>query len=200
MVAYTFGVAMKEKKPGCQEVVEQTIEHHRRWYKKKYYITKSLGLSWDEAALLRDEIDTLDKNLSIFLSQFVKSLIIAFVGLILLSATHVFLVYDTVKLLYVIAYYIGFLGTGLASFGWLLYGEGLLPKGRSKTVRSSVARSLDNRIDSLQKVLANDIKAQHEDKWHQLQVDTRRNLSLLIGFACICVSFAMQLSLQFVID
>lgn len=186
--------------------MQKSSDEYQRWFKKNQKLIRRLGLSWQEAGFLRSEIDDFARDFKQFILRSGVFLLIALGLLLVLSILHVRFISDTVRLLYLIAYYCGLLGTFQAFYGFLFHFRGITPQ-RDRSAPTSLPSmvTIPSRVEELAhyvlrvvKSLAEYMNSEREEGWRHFRLEVRRQVAILSGFALLFVSFTIQLSLQFV--
>ncbi len=184
-----------------QEVKAETGDYSD-WYSKNKVLIKLLGLSRNDAAFQRNKINHISEDLKGFLRQIKKILCYSLLILLLLTIIHLYFIKDIEKRLYLVAFYFGLIGAFLASYGFLLHAKGLVTKKNNNKLSLP---SLPQRPEdfsryaaNLNKMIAEYMNIQNEEKWAQPKVGFRKEIALFVGFILIVISFLIQLLLQFV--
>ena len=155
-----------------QQAIEKASKAHDEWYAKNRWLASLLGLSWSEAAFQQGSIDEIAGDLLSFSKGANKFIAISLLVLAVLSITHSLLFLSTTKVCNLISIYFGFIGSFIASYGFLL---GLKKEARTNLIKSGT-----------------------KEKAGQLKIELRRQFSLAVGFIMLSLSFAIQLVLAFV--
>jgi len=175
----------------------------KEWYNKNKLLIKTLGLSHSEAYFQKARISKLAHDIGVFWYKMIWFWGITLLILLLLLASHLHFVQDGVKFFYLIAYYLGVLGSFLLSYGFLFYLRGLVPEKKSSHIFASMPQPPQRPQDflrysaSLNKLLVDHGNTHADEKWQQVKVELRKQVSLAAGFILVAVSFMIQLVLQF---
>lgn len=175
----------------CQNNCKLISEGYSLWYEKNKWLIKIIGLSWTDASFFRGQISHIINDLRKFLHSIFKNLLISLCILIILSILNFYFVRNLIKLSYLIAYYFGLVGTFFASYGYVIYSKGLI------TQKQEHKTFINIRPNNISQVLADYINSDTDQKLHLLKLEIRKQISLIIAFILLCISFAIQLILQF---
>jgi hypothetical protein len=174
----------------------------REWQRRHWKVISILGLSASIAYMHKDKVEDLSSDLNAFTRRLRNLLTLALLILVFLVTAHVHWIADTVKLRYLVAYYSGLIGSGIASYGFLLHLRGLGPRKPPEQLFSfpPIPRrpeDFSHYAERLSGSLSGYFEAQNESGWDRAKMEIRRQLSFLVGFLLIVLRFLIQLWLQF---
>lgn len=190
---------MNESKKVATAIVS---DEHEEWYNKNKLLIKALGLSRNDAYFHKARISKLAHDIEAFRHEMIRNLGIALLILLFSLVPHLYFVKDGIKSFYLIAYYLGFLGSFILVFGFLFYLRGLVPEKKSSPI-ASVPQPPQRPQDfplysaSLNKLLVDHSNTHADEKWQQVKVELRKQVSSVTGFILVAISFMIQLVLQF---
>ncbi len=178
-------------------------DENRAWYRRHHLLIAFLGLSKIEAFRYRPEIEALASDIAVWRKRALTWLGAAVLLLVLVAIAHAYWVHTTTKLLYLVAYYIGLVGTAFAAYGFTLHPRGITARRESKLhsfptpPRSAEHRDIFHYTDQLTRFFAGYFEEVEEGQWRQARIEIRRQLSLAGGMILIAFGFLIQIGLQF---
>ena len=183
--------------------MEKVFKAYGEWYAKNRWVASLLGLSWSEATFQRAHIDGIAGDFLLFSKGAKKFIAISLLVLAALSITHSLLFLSTTKVCNLISIYFGFIGSFIASYGFLL---GLKKDAGTKSHAKTIwmpdipARPEDvsRYAVKMNKIVTELINSGAKEKAGQLKIELRRQFSLAGGFIMLSLSFAIQLVLALV--
>jgi len=192
----------KKSMHNINQIIAGVSKKDKDWYNKNKWLIKILGLSQNQAAFQRGNIDGILGDIQIFYLGAKKFIAITLLILAVLCLTHSFIFMSTPRIFNLISIYFGLIGSFLASYGFILGMKMTYQKNQRGTVYMpdipSHPEGFRKYCDRMNKIVANIINYSAEEKISQLKIELRRQFSLAFGFGMLVFSFCIQIVLEFV--
>ena len=183
------------------QIIANASKKHKEWYDKNKWLIKVLGMSWNEAAFQKGNIDGIIHDIKSFYESSIKFAAVTLIILSILCLTHSLLFLSSTRVFNLISIYFGLIGSFLASYGFILG----LQRNRDRKQDSTIwMPNIPSRVEEfpryclkMNEIVANIINSGVHEKVGQFKLELRRQFSLAAGFGLLFVSFCIQIIIEF---
>jgi len=183
------------------QIIGILSREYQDWYNKNRWLIKILGMSWNQAAFQRGNIEGIINDIQGFYKSSKKFTAITLMTLSILCLSHSLLFQNTSRIFNLISIYFGLIGSFLASYGFVLGLKRTKSTNQSGTVWMP---DIPNRSEDfsryclkMNEIVANIINSTVHERVGQFKLELRRQFSLAIGFGLLVISFCIQIVLEF---
>jgi len=192
---------LKESMNNINQIIANASRKYKDWYNKNKWLIKILGMSSNEAAFQRGNIEGIINDIQSFYKSSKKFAAITLMALSILCLVHSLLFLNTTRIFNLISIYFGLIGSFLASYGFILG----LQRTKSRNQPGTVwMPNIPNGIEEfpryclkMNEIVVNIINSAAHERVGQFKLELRRQFSLVIGFGLLVISFCIQIVLEF---
>jgi len=184
------------------QIIANASKGHKEWYNKNKWLIKVLGMSWNEAAFQKGNIDGIINDIQSFYKSSKKFAAVTLIVLSILCLIHSLLFFSSTRVFNLISIYFGLVGSFLASYGFILGLQRSKDRKQYSTIWMpnvpSRAEEFPRYCVKMNEIVAKIINSGVHEKVGQFKLELRRQFSLAVGFGLLFISFCIQIIMEFV--
>ena len=192
----------KDVMSNINQIIANSSHEYKNWYNKNKWLIKILGMSCNDAAFQKGNIDGIINDIQSFYKSTKKFAAVTLMMLAILCLSHSLLFLTTTRIFNLISIYFGLIGSYLASYGFILGLQRIKSRNQDSTIWMpnvpSHTEEFPRYCSKMNEIVANIINSGAHERVGQFKLELRRQFSLAIGFGLLVISFCIQIVLEFV--